>query len=107
MSWLPKVEQKRHFCHKCKNELRFEVKLQRRDPCPHCGSDLHACKNCEHWEPGAHNQCREKVSEHIPDREAANFCTFFTFKNGQPADDSGQLAAKARLAALFSAKPKA
>ena len=27
--WIPKVEQKRHFCHKCKNELVFEVKLQR------------------------------------------------------------------------------
>ena len=29
MSWIPKVEQKRHFCHKCKTELVFEVKMQR------------------------------------------------------------------------------
>ena len=29
MSWVPKVEEKRHFCHKCKNELKFDVKLQR------------------------------------------------------------------------------
>ena len=37
--WIPKVEEKKHFCHKCKNELVFEVKMGRRDQCPHCGAD--------------------------------------------------------------------
>ena len=106
MGWIPKLEEKRHFCHKCKNELVFEVKMQRRDTCPHCGADLHACKNCEHWDPGAHNQCKEHITEYIPDREAANYCTFFTFRNGAPADDDAQLKAKAKLAALFGNKPK-
>ena len=27
MNWIPKVEEKKHFCHKCKNELVFEVKM--------------------------------------------------------------------------------
>ena len=44
MGWIPKVEQKRHFCHKCKNELVFEVKLQRADTCPHCGVDCTAAR---------------------------------------------------------------
>lgn len=106
MSWIPKTEAKKHFCQKCRNELVFEVKMGRRDVCPHCGADLHVCKNCEHWDPGAHNQCREKIAEHIPDREKANFCSFFAFKNGEAADDRAQLDAKAKLAALFAPKPK-
>ena len=71
MSWIPKVEEKRHFCHKCKNELVFEVKLQRADTCPHCGVDMHCCKNCEYWDISAHNQCKEHIAEYIPDREKA------------------------------------
>jgi hypothetical protein len=103
--WFPKVEQKRHFCHGCKNEIVFEVKLQRADTCPHCGVDMHACKNCEHWDASAHNQCKEHVAEYIPDREKANFCTFFTFRNGAREDTSAQVA-KSRVAldALFKKK---
>jgi hypothetical protein len=105
MSWVPKVEQKRHFCHKCKNELFFEVKLQRADLCPHCGVDLHCCKNCEHWDISAHNQCKEHIAEYIPDREKANFCTFFTFKDGVPEDTSSRVAtSRAKLDALFKKK---
>ena len=59
-------------------EIVFEVKMQRADQCPHCAADLHCCKNCEHWDIAAHNQCKEHIAEYIPDREKANFCTFFT-----------------------------
>ncbi len=102
--WIPKTAEKKHSCHKCKNELTFDVKIQRRDGCPHCGADLQCCKNCEHWDVGAHNQCREKITEYIPDREAANFCTFFTFRDGEAASNEGELKAKARLAQLFGPK---
>jgi hypothetical protein len=105
MSWIPKVEQKRHFCHRCKNEIVFDVKMQRADVCPHCAVDLHCCKNCEYWDPSAHNQCREHVAEYIPDRERANYCTFFTFRSGAPEDPSARVAAsKAKLDALFKKK---
>ncbi|MEI8257180.1 MAG: hypothetical protein WCJ30_16020 [Deltaproteobacteria bacterium] len=58
---------------------------------------------CVHW---TDKVGKEHVTEYIPDREAANHCTFFTFRNGQPADDDAQLKAKARLASLFGNKPK-
>ena len=105
MSWIPKVEQKRHFCHQCKNELFFEVKMQRADVCPHCAADLQCCKNCEHWDPSAHNQCKEHIAEYIPDRERANHCTFFTFRSGVPEDPSARIASsRAKLDALFKKK---
>ncbi len=78
--------------------------MGRRDQCPHCGADLQCCKNCEFWDVSAHNQCREKITEYIPDREAANFCSFFTFKNGEPGSNEGELKAKSKLAALFAPK---
>ena len=52
-----------YYCHSCGDEQIFEVKVGikvgRRDSCPHCGADLHVCKNCQHFDPNVHNQCRE------------------------------------------------
>ena len=105
MGWIPKVEEKHHFCHKCRGEIVFEVKMQRADQCPHCAADLHCCKNCEHWDPSAYNQCKEHIAEYIPDRDAANRCTFFTFRSGAPEDNTKRVeASKAKLDALFKKK---
>jgi hypothetical protein len=105
MGWIPRVDPKKFFCHKCKGELVFDVKMQRADVCPHCGVDMHCCRNCEHWDPGAHHQCREHIAEHIPDREAANHCTFFAFRAGAPEDPSARIASsRAKLDALFKKK---
>ena len=102
MSWIPKVEQKRHFCHKCKNELVFEVKMQRRDTCTHCGADLHVCKNCKLYDPNIHNQCREPEAAFIRDREESNFCAHFDFKDSEgPTTDKSVESAKAKLNDLF------
>ncbi len=105
MGWIPKVEEKSHFCHKCRGSLVFDVKMQRADTCPHCSVDMHCCKNCEHWDPSAYNQCREHIAEYIPDRESANRCTFFTFRSGAPEDNSSRIAsARAKLDSIFNKK---
>src|SRR5205823_14536592 len=76
-----------YFCHSCGNEQLFEVKVGvkvgRRDSCPHCAADLHVCKNCQHYEPNLHNQCREPEAAFIRDRQEANFCTHFNFKDSE------------------------
>ena len=73
-----------YFCWSCGNEQIFEVKVGikvgRRDSCPHCGTDLHVCKNCQHYEPSVHNQCREPEAAFIRDREVSNFCTHFSLQ---------------------------
>ena len=100
-----------HACYNCKEELVFEVKIGRRDLCPNCGAYLHACFNCEHWDPNVHNECKENQGEFIRDRAQGNFCLYFTFKTVQEENFSEQDAAKARLEALFGggggAKPSA
>ena len=99
--YIPKIEERHHFCFKCNNEIDFDrIKMQRADTCPHCSQDMHCCKNCEYWDPSAHNQCREHITEYITDRERANYCTNFTFKDGQH-EISDSESTKAKLDNLF------
>ena len=95
-----------YYCWSCKNEQIFDVKVGvkvgRRDSCPHCGADLHVCKNCSLYDPNVHNQCREPEAPFVRSREEANFCTHFDFRSGdQPTEDKAVANAKAKLADLF------
>jgi len=63
-------------------ELRSGERIGFRDCCPHCGRDLHVCRNCAHHDPGAHNQCREPNAEWVGDRERSNRCEYFAPGSG-------------------------
>jgi hypothetical protein len=84
------------LCHRCGNELGGIDRVSRSDTCPHCGSYLHSCLNCSLHDPSAHNQCREPQSESVSDREKANFCDFFTFRESEPGPKRVEAGAKAR-----------
>ena len=45
--------------------------------CPKCHSDLHTCKNCVSFDPGARFQCRKPITERIPKKDLRNECTLF------------------------------
>jgi hypothetical protein len=96
-----------YYCWKCRNELEFivkvGVKVGRQDLCKHCGGDLHVCKNCDLYDPGLHNACRETQAEFIRDREAGNFCAHFTFRDrsDRPETDDSASKAKSKLDDLF------
>src|SRR5215510_11172884 len=45
--------------------------------CPKCHSDLHACKNCVSFDPGARFQCRKPITERIPRKDERNNCELF------------------------------
>ena len=86
------------FCH---NEVVFEVKIGRRDECPFCHRDIHACLQCRHYDRASHNQCREPQSEWVADKEAANFCGYFEFGRDVGDETRQQEKAKKDLDALF------
>ena len=95
-----------HFCWSCSNEVYFDVKVGvrvgRGDECMHCGADLKCCKNCQNHDPNVHNQCTEPTAEFIRDRERANFCTHFQFRDNEGAvADTAVEDAKAKLDDLF------
>lgn len=76
--------------------------------CPKCGSDLHSCKNCSHFDQ-ARNQCNEPDSPWLNDRVSQNACPFFEMrstqasKSDEKANDAAAEAEKAKEAfkALF------
>lgn len=72
-----------------------------RDDCPRCGWPVHVCHNCEFYDPGFHNQCREPMAEAVTDRERANFCEYFTPVVKSAKRVAGDEAARDRLATLF------
>ena len=45
--------------------------------CPKCGTALHACRQCAHFDPGQHFECTQPVPERIADKGARNACGAF------------------------------
>ena len=46
--------------------------------CPKCGSALHSCRQCAHFDPGQRFECTQPVPERISAKGARNACTFFS-----------------------------
>lgn len=85
--------------------MSFSGQPGRRDDCPKCHADVHACKNCKHYDPKAYNECREPSADRVQEKDRANFCDFFL-----AADPSGATAVdkaaelRAAAEALFKKK---
>lgn len=88
-------------CWSCHNTTEMEDKVGRKEECPHCLMDMHACKNCQYFDPGCHNQCTETISEYVPDKERANFCGMFRVFDGEREQAPDLTDARAKLEALF------
>ncbi len=80
-------------------------RIGRRDTCPGCHRDLHACVQCANWDPDA-RLCREPQAEEVRDREAANFCEWFRLgpRGSARADADARARARAAAEALFRPK---
>ena len=92
---------KKLYCWGCGYEIVLIDKVVRQDTCPSCDRDLRCCKNCRFWDPGAHNQCRENLSEYVPDREKANFCASFEIRGGKLDAPEDVDLARSKLENLF------
>ena len=78
------------ICHHCGRELAvFTPKVERTAGCPYCHSDLKCCLNCRLHDPGANNQCREPQAEWQAEKDKANFCEFFEFREISDAHPPG------------------
>jgi hypothetical protein len=68
-----------------------------------CGAWLHACLNCEFYEMGLANDCREPRAERVVDKAGGNFCDWFRAgaRGAAAREDGGSEAARAALDALF------
>ncbi|HTY56867.1 MAG TPA: hypothetical protein VMB26_16800, partial [Candidatus Binataceae bacterium] len=64
-------------CWNCKTEVDARQRIGFRDHCPACDRALHACLNCDFYDPAYNNQCRETAAERVVDKDRQNFCDYF------------------------------
>lgn len=68
-----------YCCWQCGVELKeLMFPISRRDECPSCRAELHVCRFCQHFDSRVADQCREDRAEAVTDKQAANFCDFFS-----------------------------
>jgi len=46
--------------------------------CPKCKADLHTCRQCTYFDPGARFECNKPIPARIVNKSARNTCELFT-----------------------------
>jgi hypothetical protein len=62
--------------------------------CPKCKADLHTCRQCTFFDPGARFECRKPITVKIMNKSARNTCELFASRtvveretsSGKPTD---------------------
>ena len=62
-------------CFNCSTALSGDVDWKGK--CPKCGTDLHCCKQCAHFEPSTRFQCLKPIPARIPIKDRSNECELF------------------------------
>lgn len=88
-------------CYRCQNKWEFTSPMARRETCEACGWDARCCKNCKFYDRNAHHECRENQAEFVPDKEKANFCSYFEANADSKGGTTEADHAKSQLDALF------
>lgn len=89
-------------CWSCGRATEMIDKVTRADVCPHCGADMHSCRNCAHWAPDNPERCCDDSFPKTTDPESANFSNRFTPRTSPLSADNEADKAKKRLDSLFS-----
>ena len=64
-------------CWHCQQKLEASD-YQRENRCPACSKATHCCRNCEYYQPGIANSCKEPIADLVTDKDRANFCDYFS-----------------------------
>lgn len=91
-------------CFNCGTDLNFAFMPGRRDECSKCGSDVHSCRNCKHYDRAAYNECREPQADVVKEKDRANFCDHYTPGSGGPEAGNREKDLLSAAEALFKKK---
>jgi ribosomal protein S27E len=64
-------------CAPCGNELTVAAVWSLDATCARCGTDLHTCAQCAHFDTGSPLECQQPVPSRVSPKDARNSCTFF------------------------------
>ena len=69
-------------CHKCAGKVTLESGIAVDQTCSNCDAELHCCRSCTFFDPGAHKECRipDEIPERITVKDTGNECPKFTPK---------------------------
>jgi hypothetical protein len=62
-------------CAQCGAVTEEEIGSESR--CPRCGTELHACSQCQSFDPGSRFECMQTITARIAPKNARNTCTFY------------------------------
>ena len=66
--------------------------------CLKCNVDLHSCRQCTHFDPGARFECNKSVPARIVDKHARNTCELFSARTVVERETSSGAPTDARQA---------
>lgn len=95
------IQTSQKICYNCKREVPYDTRILRTETCPWCRADMHVCLNCKFHDPKLYNECQINTTERVRERDRANHCSDFVFRDGTPADDKKKEAAVSKLNSLF------
>jgi hypothetical protein len=83
-------------CFNCSTALPSDIDWKGK--CPKCGSDLHCCKQCAHFEPSTRFQCLKPIPVRIAVKDQSNECEWFkprvtVARDAAPANHNNHVAA--------------
>jgi hypothetical protein len=62
-------------CAQCGAVVEEDIGYNSR--CPRCGTELHACSQCESFDPGSRFECMKPVTARVSPKNTANSCALF------------------------------
>ncbi|HKP39103.1 MAG TPA: hypothetical protein VJT71_19750 [Pyrinomonadaceae bacterium] len=66
--------------------------------CPKCKADLHTCRQCAYFDPGARFECRKPITARIMNKGARNECELFAARTVIERETSSGTPSNARQA---------
>lgn len=90
-------------CARCGEKQTAGADVALDATCSNCGSDLHSCTNCRHFDSAAPNECLAEIAERVARKASRNTCDLFAVKMTQEVRSSEPKPsdAKAAFDALF------
>jgi ribosomal protein S27E len=85
-------------CSRCGNELTVAAASSPEGTCARCGSDLHSCAQCAHFDTGAPFECQRPVRVRVSPKDARNTCVEFEARTAVERETKSQAPTSARKA---------
>ncbi len=89
-------------CAVCGEKQLASTEIDLSSTCWKCGTDLHTCTHCRHFDTSAPRECRQPVKEHVSSKAKRNACELFEIRETKEVGQSEAPSdAKAAFDALF------